>query len=97
MLLIVIIFLISSLFFWHKFSALTIEIEIKRGNLEEDYKAGKYDFSGFPVPYFSEPNDSEEVTKMIKRRGLFIRLFWICFILFLVIGFIVSPPSNLKN
>lgn len=94
MLVIVIILLISSMFLMHKFSALTIEIEKKSGNLEDDYKASKYDFSGYPIPYFSEPNDSEEIKKMIKRRGLFVGLFWICFISFIVICIVESPPSN---
>ena len=72
------------------FATLTRKIEILRGNIiEKDYVPSLYSFYFFPIPYFVEPNDSEEIKKMIKKRGLLVGLFWICFILFFVIGFTI--------
>ena len=95
MILLLFTLLILSYYFGAKYTSLTVKIEYLRGNIsEQNYEVGIYDFYKFPIPYFSEPNDSDEIKKMIKRRGLFVGLFWICFISFIVICIIESPPSN---
>lgn len=85
------ILIILAIYFGQKFAELAIKIEILRGNIsDKNYKLGRYDFYRMPYPIFSEPNDSEEIRKMIKRRSLFIFLFWLCFILFLVLDNIIK-------
>jgi len=68
------------------------ELSIKIMQLRDDPKA-KYDFlleasHHFPVPYFKEYNDTEEVIKIIRRRNLFTLFFWLAFISLFLLGFL---------
>jgi len=76
MILLLFTLLLLSYYFGVKYTTLTLKIEHLRGNInEKHYLLGKYDFYKFPIPYFSEPDDTDEIKKMIKKRGLFVGLF----------------------
>ena len=94
MLAIVIILHSLSFIILNKLAILARKVEILRGNVTVNDSMQIKNYHLAPIPFFTEPTDSEEIKRMVRRRGLFVILFWLCFITCFAICFFHSPPTN---
>ena len=94
MLAIVIILHSLSFIILNKLAILARKVEILRGNVTVNDSIQIKNYHLAPIPFFTEPNDSEEIKRMVRRRGLFVILFWLCFMTCFAICFVHSPPTN---